>query len=328
MIAVTGANGLLGSFIVRQLIAEERPFVALKRSHSDVSLLADVADKVQWRDADVLDIFSLQDALEGVTQVIHTAAIVSFSARRAKEVMDINVNGTRNVVDACLDAGITRLVHISSVAALGRQKGQTFIDENHKWVESPLNSTYAKSKYLAELEVARGQEEGLSTAIINPSVILAPANWSKSSAQLFKYVWDQKPFYMDAYMNYVDVRDVAAVAVQLLDYSVNGQRFIVSGGKISFYDFFQKVARFFNKKPPSIRPPKKLLMVVAGLESLRTWFTKKEPLITSETVRLAGTEFLYNNKKVRMELDFEFQPIDTSLHWCCQYYIRQMDTKN
>ena len=149
MIAVTGANGLLGSFIIRQLIADEKSFVALKRKNSDTSLLADVADKVQWRDADVLDVFSLEDAMEGVTQVIHTAAIVSFNSRRAQEVMDINVIGTRNVVNVCLDAGIKRLVHISSVAALGRQKGQTFIDENHKWVDSPLNSDYAKSKYLA-----------------------------------------------------------------------------------------------------------------------------------------------------------------------------------
>jgi nucleoside-diphosphate-sugar epimerase len=328
MIAVTGANGLLGSFIVRQLVAEERPFVALKRKNSDVSLLQDVAEKIQWRDVDVLDVFSLHDAFEGVTQVIHTAAIVSFNTRRAKEVMDINVIGTRNVVDVCIDAGINRLVHISSVAALGRQKGQTFIDENHKWVESPLNSTYAKSKYLAELEVARGQEEGLRTVIINPSVILAPADWTKSSAQLFKYVWDQKSFYMDAHLNFVDVRDVAAVAVQLIDHEIEAQRFIVSAGKISFYDFFQKVARFFNKKAPSVKPPKKLLFVVAGLESLRTWFTKREPLITSETVRLAGAEFLYNNKKVRMELDFEFRPIDKTLHWCCQHYIRQMGTKN
>lgn len=328
MIAVTGANGLLGSFIIRQLIAEEKSFVALKRKNSDTSLLADVADKVQWRDADVLDVFSLQDAMEGVTQVIHTAAVVSFNSRRAQEVMDINVIGTRNVVNVCLDAGVKRLVHISSVAALGRQKGQTFIDENHKWVESPLNSVYAKSKYLAELEVARAQEEGLSTIIINPSVILAPADWYKSSAQLFRYVWDQRPFYLDAHLNYVDVRDVAGVAVQLIDSEIEANRFIVSAGKISFYDFFKKVARFFNKKAPSIKPPQKLLLVVAGLERIRTWFTKTEPIITSETVRLAGTEFLYNNKKVRMELDFEFQPIDTTLHWCCQYYIRQMDTKN
>lgn len=328
MVAVTGANGLLGSYIVRKLLEEKTPFVALKRKDSDTSLLADVASGIQWRDADIMDPVSLEEGLQGVTRVIHTAAIVSFNPGRAREVMDINVQGTRHIVNACLEKKIERLVHISSVAALGRQKGQTFLDENNKWIGNPLNSTYAESKYLAELEVARGQEEGLSTVIINPSVILAPADWTKSSAQLFRYVWDQKPFYMDGYMNYVDVRDVADIAFQFLHASVEGERFIASAGKITFYDFFSKVARFFNKKAPAIKPPHFLLYLVARLEGVRTWFTKAEPLITRETVRLAGAEFLYNNQKVRKELDFEFQPIDKTLHWCCQYYMVKMDGKN
>ncbi|HYG19190.1 MAG TPA: NAD-dependent epimerase/dehydratase family protein [Ohtaekwangia sp.] len=328
MIAVTGANGLLGSYIIRKLIEEERPFVALKRQGSDTALLADVESHVTWCDADVMDPVALEDALAGVTHVVHAAAIVSFNPGRARQVMAINVTGTRNIVNACLEKGISRLAHISSVAALGRQKGQTFIDETNKWIDSPHHSTYAESKYLAELEVARGQEEGLSTVIINPSVILAPADWNKSSAQLFKYVWDQKPFYMDGYMNYVDVRDAAAITLQLLDTAVTGERFIASAGKISFYDFFSQVAYFFDKKAPGIKPPKSLLNLVARLEALRTRFTVSEPLITRETVRLAGTEFLYNNQKVRKVLDFEFQPIDRTLHWCCQYYRHKMTGKN
>jgi dihydroflavonol-4-reductase len=328
MVAVTGANGLLGSYIVRKLLEEKTPFVALKRKDSDTSLLSDVASGIQWRDADIMDPVSLEEGLQGVTRVIHTAAIVSFNPGRAREVMDINVQGTRHIVNACLEKKIERLVHISSVAALGRQKGQTFLDENNKWIGNPLNSTYAESKYLAELEVARGQEEGLSTVIINPSVILAPADWTKSSAQLFRYVWNQKSFYMDGYMNYVDVRDVADIAFQFLHATVEGERFIASAGKITFYDFFSKVARFFNTKAPAIKPPHFLLYLVARLEGVRTWFTKAEPLITRETVRLAGAEFLYNNQKVRKELDFEFQPIDKTLHWCCQYYIAKMNGKN
>jgi dihydroflavonol-4-reductase len=328
MVAVTGANGLLGSYIVRKLLEEKTPFVALKRKDSDTSLLSDVASGIQWRDADMMDPVSLEEGLQGVTRVIHTAAIVSFNPGRAREVMDINVQGTRHIVNACLEKKIERLVHISSVAALGRQKGQTFLDENNKWIGNPLNSTYAESKYLAELEVARGQEEGLSTVIINPSVILAPADWTKSSAQLFRYVWNQKPFYMDGYMNYIDVRDVADIAFQFLHSTVEGERFIASAGKITFYDFFSKVARFFNKKAPAIKPPRLVLYLVARLEGVRTWFTKAEPLITRETVRLAGAEFLYNNQKVRKELDFEFQPIDKTVHWCCQYYMGKMNGKN
>jgi dihydroflavonol-4-reductase len=328
MIAVTGANGLLGSYIIRKLIAEGKEFVALKREGSDTSLLSDVASHITWKDADVLDVVALEDALQQVTHVIHTAAIVSFNSRRAAEVMDINVIGTQNVVNACLQNNVKRLVHISSVAALGRQKGQTFIDESNKWVTSPLNSVYAESKYLAELEVSRGQEEGISTIMINPSVILAPADWNRSSAQLFKYVWDQKPFYMDGFINYIDVRDVAEITFRMLDSSQEAGRFIASAGKISFYDFFTKLARLMNKKAPSIKPPKSILSLVARLESFRSWFTGAEPLVTRETVRLSGTEFLYNNQKVRKELDFDFQPIDKTLHWCCQYYIGKMNGKN
>src|SRR5215203_5284609 len=152
MVAVTGANGLLGSFIVRELIARNQPFVALKREGSDTSLLSDVADKVTWRNGDVLDQVQLEEALEGVSSVIHTAAVVSFNPRRASFVMDINVQGTRNVINECQAKGVSRFVHISSVAALGRQKGQKVINESNQWVDSPLHSVYAESKYLSELE--------------------------------------------------------------------------------------------------------------------------------------------------------------------------------
>lgn len=328
MIAVTGANGLLGSFIVRKLIDQNEPFVALKRQGSDTSLLSDVNHLITWRDADVLDEVALQEAMKDVSKVIHAAAIVSFNTRRAKEVLDINALGTRHVVNACLENSVKRIVHISSVAALGRQKGQKKIDETNKWVDSKLNSVYAESKYIAELEIFRAQEEGLSTVIVNPSVILAPADWNKSSAQLFRYVWQQRPFYTDAYLNYVDVRDVTHAVVRLLNEPLQSERFILSAGNISFGDFFQHVARCFNKRAPSIKLGRNLLQVVAQLEGVRSAIIGNEPLITRETARLAGTEFLYDNQKISTALNFQFQPIDKTLQWCCEYYMTKMHRKN
>jgi dihydroflavonol-4-reductase len=328
MIAVTGANGLLGSFIVRELIARNEPFVALKRGNSDTSLLADVSSKIRWRNGDVLNPVELEEALEGVTKVIHTAAVVSFNPRKAKFVMDINVQGTRNVIYESQAKGIKRFVHISSVAALGRQKGQKLIDETNQWVDSPMHSVYAESKYLAELEVFRAQEEGMSTVILNPSVILAPGDWSRSSAQLFKYVWTEKPFYTDAFLNYVDVRDVAGITYRLLNNtSLSGERFVVNAGNISFHDFFGSVARRFNKKPPGKKLNHTLLQIAARAEVFRTWITGEEPLLTRETARLAGTEFLFDNSKIRKALSVEFQPIDLSLDWCCQYYLTKYRNK-
>jgi dihydroflavonol-4-reductase len=290
-------------------------------------LLSDVTSKIKWIDADVTDAVALEDAFENVSHVIHTAAIVSFNPRLRKKMFDVNVNGTRNVVNACLLKGVKKLIHISSVAALGRLKGQTEIDESHKWVDNPLNTTYAETKYLAELEVYRGHEEGISTVLLNPSVILAAADWTKSSAKLFKYVWDQKKFYADKDMNFVDARDVAKIVFHFLNSDTSGERYILNAGNLKLQDFFSRVATRFNKKAPSIKVNQTVLSIIASAEAARSWMTKTEPLITRETARLAGSYFVYTNKKIRKQLNFEFQSIDETINWCCQYYIRLANAK-
>ena len=172
MIGVTGATGLLGSSIIRTLLDADEKVLAIKRKNSDTTLLRDVYHQITWRDADMLDPTSIDDALQGVTSIIHAAGLVSFNARDKKKLYETNVTGTRNLVNACLIHNIRRLIHVSSVAALSRPKEILCLDENQKWNESPLNTVYAESKYLADLEVMRGHEEGLSVAIVNPSVIL------------------------------------------------------------------------------------------------------------------------------------------------------------
>jgi nucleoside-diphosphate-sugar epimerase len=328
MIAVTGANGLAGSYIVRKLHALSIPFIALKREGSDTSFLKDIQQQITWRDADITDSVSLREALEGVTGVIHTAAYVSFNPRKRKTVFEINTIGTQHVVNACLHLNIKRLLHVSSVAALGRQKGQTHLKENNKWVTNGVASNYAESKYKAELEVFRGHEEGLSTIIMNPSVILGYSNWDKSSAQLFQYSWKEKPFYINGSLNYVDVRDVAEIAVKLFHSPIENERFIVSAGNIPFLDFFTKTAQAFQKKAPTIKVNPTVASILARLESVRIRLTGSEPLITIETARLADAFFEYDNQKVKKLLDYQFQSIDNTINWCCQQYAGVNGIKN
>lgn len=328
MIAVTGANGLLGSYIVRLLHARKQPFVALKRKGSNLDSLNDLLDYINWREADVTDEGSLREALTGVTGIIHTAAFVSFNPRNAKKVLTVNVHGTHHIINAALAGNVSRFLHVSSVAALGRQKDQSQIDETNKWVDSAINSTYAQSKYRAELEVYRGQEEGLSTVIINPSVLLGYSNWDKSSSQLFKYAWQEKPFYMDGSFNYVDVRDVAAIALQLFDSRHENERFILSAGSVGFKDFFDTLARAFDKKSPFIRVGRPFLKPLAALESIRTRLSGTEPIITRETARLAGTHFHYDSKKIQKTLDYKFQTFDATVKWCCSRYAELYGRKN
>lgn len=328
MIAVTGANGLLGSYIVRLLHQRKLPFVAIKRPASDITHLQDLTEHIIWRNADVTDEVSLCEALKDVTGIIHTAAFVSFNPRNAKKVFSINIEGTRNAVNAALATGVKRFLHVSSVAALGRQKHQNQVDETNRWVDSPVNSNYALSKYRAELEVYRGQEEGLRTVIINPSVILGYSNWDKSSSQLFKYAWQEKPFYMDGSFNYVDVRDVAAIALTLFDSGIEHERFILNAGSIGFKDFFDSLALAFNKKGPSVKVGRPFLKPLAALESFRTLLTGSEPIITRETAQLAGTHFHYSAQKVQKTLDYKFQSFDATVKWCCSRYAELYGGKN
>lgn len=328
MIAVTGANGLLGSYIVRLLHERKQPFVALKRSGSDTAHLSDLTEHILWREGDITDSISLQHAFEGVTGIIHTAGMVSFNPRNAKKVFATNTTGTQNIVNTALALGIKRLLHVSSVAALGRQKDQTHVDESNKWIESPVNSYYAQSKYNAELEVFRGQEEGLHTVIINPSVILGYSNWDKSSSQLFKYAWQQKPFYMRGAMNFVDVCDVAHIALQLFDSAIENERFILNAGSVPFKNLFDTLARNFGKKGPTIQVDKPFLAPLATLESFRTLLTGSEPIITRETARLAGTHYYYSAEKIKKALNFQFQSFEATAQWCCKRYTELYTGKN
>jgi dihydroflavonol-4-reductase len=327
MIAITGANGLLGSYILRKLVAEQIPVIAICRHNSDHKLVKDLSN-VTWRHADVTDPVSLEDALQGATTVIHTAAIVSFNPRLRDKMLQVNTDGTRHVVDTCLGLQIKNLIHISSVAAFGRKSGVTRVDETTRWVESNLNTDYAESKRLAELEVWRGAEEGLSVNVINPSVILAPADWDKSSARLFQYVWQQKKFYTDTYINYVDVRDVAEVIWKLLDLKISNQQYIVNAGSAPIKELFDQMARHFNCKAPSVKVSAGWVKWIAWVDELRSRITGGEPMITRQSVRITKENFFFDNEKVKRELGISFRSAEETIAWCCQQYLHTYSINN
>ena len=322
MVAITGANGLLGSFIARRFLQENIQVVGIKRKDSDLNLVADIKDSIIWRDADICDAVSLNEVLKDVHTVIHTAALVSFNPRESKKIFKINVEGTANVANACLLNQVSRLLHVSSVAALGVQKGISTIDENSKWINNPLHTVYAESKYLAELEVARAHEEGLHTAIVNPSVILAPGDWNRSSAKLFKYVWQEKPFYIDSYINFVDARDIAELIFKLYRSENSGEQYIANAGTISLEQFFTEVANRLNKRAPSIAINHSVANVAATLEGIRSFFTGSEPLFTKQTLSLGKERYVFENKKTIAELKMNYQSLDKTLNWCCDFYLR------
>ena len=328
MVAVTGANGLLGNFILKKFLDEEIPVVGIRRESSDLSFVDENVKKLEWRNANVNDSNSLIEAFKGAEVVVHAAALVSFDPRAKKKIYDTNVEGTRNVVNACLSSGIQRVILISSVAALGRKKGQTEINEDSQWSDSDLNSDYANSKYLSELEVFRGQEEGMNISIVNPSVILAPANANKSSARVFDYVMKGRPFYVEGDINYVDARDVAEIVFTLYQEKIHGEKFIASAGQVPLKALMDQIATRLGKKSPSIKIAPRLLQLAAWVEEVRCRITGAEAMISRQSVKMPKEKFHYQNEKSINRLKMQYRPLSETLDWCCERYKRHLPQTN
>ena len=310
---VTGATGLIGNFLVRQLVQQGHKVRAISRrdfsaeNHSDLT----------WLQGDLLDPVFLEEALEGATHVFHCAGLVSYAPQDKEQLYQVNVEGTTNVVNACLARPKTRLIHVSSVAAVEKEKNKTEADENAKWDLNGEHSTYAESKYQAEAEVWRGIAEGLPAVIVNPSIVLGPGNWNESSTRLFRYVHEEKPFYTPGSANFVDVRDVVEIMLQLGFSDISGERFILNGGTLAYEDFFKQVAGCFGKKAPSVKIGPGLAGVLWRLEHLRSMVTGKRPLITRDTARVAGKTHIYKNDKVKKILNCAFRPLEETIAWSC-----------
>lgn len=321
-IFVTGATGLVGSFICRKLIAEGYKVKALKRPNSRLVLLQDLQGEIDWVEGDILDLISLHTAMQDCEAVVHSAGFVSYDEGDEDRLYKINGEGTANVVNAALRQQIKQLVHISSVGAVGRSPKMNLIDETFKWSDGDEHTAYGSSKYQAELEAFRAGVEGINTVILNPSVVLAPGPWERSSTQLFKYVYDESPFYTDGWMNYIDARDLASIVTEALRGKLkNGERYIVSAGHIPYKQFFELAAQCFDKKPPSTRVNPYLLKVAYYLETLRSKLKGKAPLITRETLKLASQHIIFSNTKLLQAIDYQFTPIEETVRWTCRNLV-------
>lgn len=330
MIAVSGATGFLGAHVVCRLLQQQRAVKALKRAGSSTDEFNYICslyfeqppEQLTWVVADVLDVPALEEALEGVDEVYHCAAMVSFRKKDKETMMKTNIEGTANVVNVCLEKGIKKLAYISSIAALGREKSGAGITENTKWADSKHNSNYAISKHKAEMEVWRGVEEGLNAAIVNPGVILGSGTWTKGSCALFNMVHKGMPFYTNGVNGYVDVQDVADAAMFLMDHNHFGQRYILVSDNITMKHFLDDTATLLNRKKPFIEVNRFLAEASWISTALASFVTGKKPAITKETARASLNKFYYSSDKIK-QLGFNFKPLKQTVAEACTNFSRQ-----
>ncbi|RLD62426.1 MAG: hypothetical protein DRJ01_06200, partial [Bacteroidetes bacterium] len=261
MILVTGGTGLLGSHLIFDLLKTEKQIVVLKHSENSISKInhsfsyytdkpEEYLNRIKWVDGDVLDYYSLLDAMDDVSQIYHCAALVSFNPSDKKNLYKINVAGTANVVNAALEKNIDKLLFVSSIGALGSARNGNPIDENSEMTDSTSKSDYSKSKYLAELEVFRGINEGLKAVIVNPSVILGANNWQENINDFFSTIWNGLNYYTLGRTGFVDVRDVSNAMILLMNSEIEDERFILNSENLSYQEIFNLVADSLNKNKP------------------------------------------------------------------------------
>ncbi len=321
-IFVTGGTGFLGSYILRYLLKRGYTNIrALKRASSPMLLVEDIKDKIEWIEGDLMDLFLLEDVMQDTDQVYHAAAIVTAGKKEEALMKQINGEGTANVVNAANYCKIEKLLHVSSIAVLGKQKKVQKLSEKNHWLPSEYNNAYAISKYLGEQEVWRGMAEGLNAVIINPSVIIGSGIWGKGTTGLFDKVQQGLPVYPVGSTGFVDVRDVARMSIQLMESDISDQRVIANAVDMSYQDFFTTVANLLNKKPPGIKATPFLSGMAWRADWLRSKLTGSEHIVTKSRALLTSCSFSFDNALSKELLGFEYTPFEQTLEETAGQYL-------
>ena len=322
MIFITGATGFLGAYITHYLVASGAQVRALKRKSSPLDLCATFSDKVEWIEGELTDSSLLEEAMQGVEQVYHIAGLVSFDPKDEAALMHINHKGTERLINATLASKVRKVLYASSVSAIGRDKASALVHEDVEWSSSSAwNTVYGNSKRLGEMEVWRGAAEGLETVAINPSIILGSGYW-RASLGFTKTVDRGMSFYPSGMTGFVDVRDVAKIAISLMNSDISQERYIISAEDIYYKDFFTKIAEHINVSAPKKLAGKNMTELVWRLEWLRSRLTGKRPIITKSTARVSQQSWSFSHKKIKDALNYTFRDMDESIKEMCEDYVK------
>lgn len=314
-ILVTGGSGLVGQELIMQLLGQGAHVRAIYHT-TPLSVSHPHLENVP---CDILDVCALEEAMQGITHVYHCAAMVSYDPRDRKHLFKVNIEGTANIVNACIEEGVQKLVHVSSVAALGRMQNGGMITEAMNWSEETGSSAYGKSKYLSELEVWRGIGEGLRAVIVNPSLILGASDWDKGSSAIFKNVYNELKWYTGGAGGFVDVRDVTRAMILLMNSEITGERFILSAENLSFREVFTAIAHCFHKNPPFKKATRPMAEIIWRLEAVRSELSGKKSLITKETARTALGKVYFDHSKILNAFpSFQFTPVQDTISYSCR----------
>jgi nucleoside-diphosphate-sugar epimerase len=333
MILVTGGTGLIGSHLLFDLVKRGERVRSLFRKESNLAEVKKVFSyycnnaeelfsSIEWKEGDLLDLLSLEEALEGVTHVYHCAGMVSMNSDRHREMFLHNVTGTANMVNTSLTCEVKKFCHVSSVAALGTTTNGSLITEETTWNNHRNSSSYSLSKYLAEREVWRASEEGLKTVVVNPSIVIGPGNWHRSSANIFMIATRGIKWYTTGGIAFVDVRDVVKSMLLLMEKDICNERFIVSSENLLFKTFIRMVNTSVGKPAPNKNAGKLMLELIWRADKIKSIITGSPHIFTKDVAHYAVETLFYSNEKIKRKISIDFLPVSQSVKDTAQQFLK------
>ena len=326
MILVTGATGLVGTYLLAELKKHSKePIRALYRSEGKLEKSkivfnnytglkdGEAFDEIQWVKADITDILSLEKAFEGITEVYHVAGCVSFQSKDFELLKKVNIEGTANMINLSLDFKVGKFCYVSSIATLNKAPKEATFSEDSHWDPELTNSIYAISKYGGEMEVWRAMEEGLNAVIVNPGVILGSGYWKTGSGRLFSGMKKGSPFYFQGGTGYIDVRDVVKTMRLLMEQACYKERYVLVAENWSFKKCIEHISSSLGNKPPVKKISNQTLRFVSVAESFLSVISNYKPKFSKELLLGLFEEDIYDNSKIKTALGFSFIPVENSI---------------
>ena len=328
---VTGAAGLVGSHLVLRLVEEGMPVTALfrnEKSKSEVQNLfqfygkENLFSQVEWVKGDVEDADDMYELTEGMHTVFHCAAIVSYHKKDASRMLEVNINGTKNIVNACIENDVNHFIHVSSISALGDSKGE-IIDEETPRNFNDYHSNYSKSKYLSEQEVWRGIQEGLNATILNPGVVFGPNACERSSGTMIARIDKGLPALPAGGSGIVSVLDVVEVMVRAAKQTPTNERYILCAENVRMSELFTKIANALNVKIGKNIAKKWQIILVYYMEALIELLTGKRASITREIIRNYDEVKRFDGSKATRVFGFQYRNTFGSIEDTIRYYKKK-----
>jgi len=325
MILVTGATGFLGSYLAKGLIKKGETVRAFKRAQSRFDLLGDYAQQIEWVEADLLDITSIETAVDGIEKIYHCAGVFSPTHSERENAMLTHAEGTANLFNIALDKKVKKVLHVSSTIALGLPLNGATIDENYYSPADKLRFDYFKGKRYAELEAWRANAEGLNVVIVNPGGLFGAGYWDHQPLNMFPLVYNGLKFYTEGSNGFLDVRDASEVMIKLMEADTNGERFILVSENILLKDLLDNIADALKVERPKYKVSKALSALAWRYEYARSLVLNKAPNFTADDMRIARIAFNYSNAKVINASGYKFRPLSQTITETAWAF---MDSKN